>query len=469
MKRLQKLVSRFVTGHPYFSSYLGGIIYYGVAVMWLKDVRTSDLVHDNSIARIIGLTAYLVSVLSFAVALPICLLIYRSLNIKLNRLSVLWLAPAIFVIGELGHSVLFSLVSLGSGGRVGDYWNFGSVGSYLINTPLVYASRIGGLSILSLIVAGIITALAFGLKNRKWLPFFTVVSCSCLLSFIGWQAYKVPNGPSIDVVAISIAVKAEGGSQIRKILEPLPDRSTDLVILPEHSNYWQYDHASQSKTTQRLMKSADSLIIGSAKNYKQSKTTNNIQFTSKDGDILFSQDKWFLVPGGEFVPYIYQAMLTVAGQRHLIDVFNSTRRIVPAADREQVFKRGNIVFGALACSGVNVMSLYRNLARSGATILSNSASVGILGGSEGYSVQSSNLAKLQAIANSRPFVQSARGGSGFIYDHNGNLVAKTDFNTNSVIQKTMQTNSKRTLYTILGDWIIWSAFVVVVFEALRRK
>lgn len=469
MKRLKKLVAQWVTKHPYTSAYLAGVIYYSLAVSWLKDVRTAELIQNDSIAKVVGVSAYLLCVFVFAVIMPFCLYLYRRLNLNISKVSFVWLAPTVWLVGELMRSVLFSLATMGPGGRVGDYWNFGALGYFLINTPLVYAARLGGLYLLSAIVACLFASLAYGFKAKRWLPFLMVIIGASLLSLIGWQSYKSANGPTVNVLAVNIKTKSEGKSQIQEILGSIPKNSADVVVLPEYSNFWQSDNTSQTAIMQHLIKTNGGTVVTSTKNYQPVKTTNDIQFTNSSGQVVFSQAKWFLVPGGEFVPYIYQALLVATGQSHLIEKFNTTRGITPANNREQVFKRDNVAFGSLVCSGVNVLSLYRNLASQGATILTNSASVGILGGSHGYSQASSNLAKLQAVANARPFVQSARGGTSFVYDHNGKLLAKTGLSTNSHVQESVRTNSKRTLYTVLGEWVVWLAIVVIAAKSLRQK
>src|SRR5690606_31808727 len=73
--------------------------------------------------------------------------------------STMWLLSCAWVVSEWLRSVAFSLFLYGNGASIGDFWNFGSLGLALIDTPLGYASRVAGMYGLSLLCVSIALAL----------------------------------------------------------------------------------------------------------------------------------------------------------------------------------------------------------------------------------------------------------------------------------------------------------------------
>ena len=141
-----------------------------------------------------------------------------------------------------------------------------------------------------------------------------------------------------------------------------------------------------------------------------------------------------------------------------------------APSRELAYDTGAVKIGALACSGVVSPEVYRGMASNGATLLTNSGSLDTVGLSPLYHSQTETLGILHAVANARPFVQSARGSYSYAYDINGTLIVKdTSFSTKAMLAS-VQTNNTTTIYTRFGDWLaLLCTFVTITLLGLRFK
>ena len=471
MKKRPKTLLVWLKRHPYIVAYTIGLVYFLASLAWLKNVRTADMISQVWLAKAVSISAYVIMSMIFATSLLVFVFLYKRLKIKLDSYQSIWLIPAIWIVADYLRSIIFSVASLGPGGRIGDFWNFGSVGMWLVNTPIVYAARLGGPYLLSALVVAIIVATINSKKTKSWFPLAVVIFITGLLSFVGWLAYKTPTGPGLDVVTVSLIADQSVGQDSRAIddvIRFLPAQSTDALYLPEYSHFWMHNPSQDTKTAQYILRDSDSLVIHSAQSHYYETVTNNVQYATADGSVLYSQAKWFVIPGGEYVPYFYQSILRLTNNAQLIKQFETSHSVSPAKTMEAPFRHNGVAYGALACSAINVPTLYRSLANHGATILSNAAALSTPGLAQQYHNQSRDQARFQAIANARPFVQSARGSYSFVFDHNGQLLVSTTQQANSAVSVNVSTNSRKTIYTILGDWILLAAVVLISASWYRQ-
>ena len=459
-------MSGFCKKYPLRAVYIVGVFYYAYKISWLRGIRSSDLT-EGWLATIIGFTPYLIAVITFTFVPVIFVRLYIALKIRFTQIRFIWLTPLVWILSESMVSVLFSIVSLGIGGRVGDYWHFGNIGLASVHTPLLYVSRWGGLYFLSFCVVMLVCSLLYAVINRRLLPLAVVVSSIFLLSFSGYYVYRSPIGKSSVMTAIGSRVLADNeyvDNPLPDVVATIPMSSSDAIVLPEYSRYWEYDTKENATKLAAALKDSSGLVIDSSLKSEINRRYNVISYSDSKGNPYNQQYKWFTVPGGEYVPYIFRGPLRLFGQSQAVRTFENTRSISPAKSKEIPFEWNGVSYGVLACSAANAPELYRSVTSSGAQVLVNSASLGTVGLSSKYHDESFAQSKLQAVANARPFVQSARGGYNFILDSNGKIAAKDTSFGDSYIQAAVISNSVKTVYTRLGNWIVYLAFVTVCVQ-----
>jgi apolipoprotein N-acyltransferase len=434
-------------------------------------IRTAEIEQGIAV-KFVAFSAGLIMTGSFALGFVLFVWLYRRLGLRLTQRRALWMVPALWVVTEYVRAIIFSVVSMGPGGRIGPYWTFGNIGYLMAETPFGFAARFGGLYLLTGIAALLFVAGYQSWKKRDPLPILIVVFVAGLLSFAGYHSYKTASGPTRTIGTVRYAYKQEAtqySNESYSILEQVPDDSLDILVLPEYSHYFEEARDEDIPRVQRIMRRDDGLVIHSAREDIQSLGHNMLTFQAPDGQVLNQQEKWFVVPAGEYVPYIYQVILAYAGQERLLLDFNNQKSVNRGETVESPYVFDGVSYGAHACSGVIAPEFYNQLAQAGADVFSNSAALDTMGVSPLFHIESQNMNRLAAIAHAKPFIQGAKGGPAYIIDHNGQLVGKNYELGGGVVIGDVQTNTTKTLYTYLGDWIVYLSIIGLGAYLIHRK
>jgi len=425
-------------------------------------LRTAEIAQGLAF-KFVSFSAATIMVSSFALGYVFFVWLWRRLKLSFDG-ERWWLIPFVWVAAEYLRSVFFSFVSFGPGGRIGAYWSFGNVGYWLVDTPLAFAARWGGLYLLCLMVAWLVVAGIKSWLSKSYKPVSYTVLIIFLLSFSGWLAYRTPTGPERSIAAVQFsneyspeAFSTNASDQLGR----LPENSVDTIVLPEYSHLWEEKTTNDTAAATRALKSPSGLVIDSTQEKSVSLAHNLITYHAADGSHLFTQQKWFSIPGGEYVPYIYQVILAYAGQEQLLMHFNDQKSINHGEVPEQPFYFNGVYWGGLACSGAIAPDLYRGMADRGATVLTNSASLDTMGLSPLYHEEARGMARLHAIANSRPFIQAARGGLSFIFDNNGKFIDQSQKRGYQLLSGNINANETKTIYTMFGDWVVFMSIILI--------
>ena len=431
-------------------------------------LRTAEIAQGIGV-KFVAFTAALIMVASFALGYVLFVWLHRRLRLSLAGRRW-WLIPVAWMVAEYARAVLFSIVSFGPGGRIGAYWSFGNVGYWLVDTPLVFISRWGGLYALSLTAAFLVVASLRSWRQKDWRPIAVVLATAVVVSTAGWALFAQPNGQKRDIVAVQFGNEFSPeafSANTTTLLSSIPAQSADAVILPEYSHLWELQPEADTAALTRILKRDDGLVIDSVQEKSQGLGHNLISYHKSNGDTLFHQQKYFSVPGGEYVPYVYQVILAYVGQEQLLLHFNEQKSINHGDTPELPFAFEGVKYGALACSGIIAPELYRGMTARGAEILTSSASIDTMGISPSYSDQVIKMAKLHAVANARPFVQASRGGYSYIIDQNGGFVDKKLERGYGVLRGEVTSNSSRTTYSYTSDWVVIVGIFVIISMAAR--
>ncbi len=443
-----------------------GYVFLGVVLNWIYGIHTTELIGDTPLAVVFLVLTFVLMVGVLTMGFVLMGALYRRLKISTSNKTILYI-PALWAIGEWFRSVFFSIMSMGDGGSVGPYWNFGSLGFVAVQTPLKYATRIVGLygtSLLFVLIAVIIYKL---IQRRYRYGYLLFIPIAC--SVLGWGVYRTSNGQSLSVGTVAINGEKDTGYEavLDSKLKTAPQ--IDTLVLPEYSYYF---NDSDGTGNSRTLPVDIPLAIDSSSRRQPSGIENMVSFYDKDAKVIQTYQKSFLIPGGEFIPYAYHIILFYSGNTSLVNQFHNEKAVERAPEKEQAFEYRGVSYGALACSGAIAPSLYSRLTNGGAEVLTNSASISTLGVSDAYYRQASQMSVFIATANARPFVQSARGGPSYVLDKDGNILTRIASTPDSdVTSSVIQTNSKKTPYVVLGEWLLYLSFGAIALRLiiLREK
>jgi apolipoprotein N-acyltransferase len=428
-------------------------------------IRTSEIA-PGYVGEVVGFTAFIIMVTSFSSGFVIFIFVIKRLKITLHSPKAILLIPSVWVLAEFLRAILFSIVSLGPSGRIGSYWTYGNLGYFLTITPLRFIGRIGGVYLLSFITVFIIVAI---LQKRTRFLLSTIAVLS-ILSITSWYAYK----PSYKQPSLNVATANYPSTPYPELPSPALNKrilkdtinKVDVLILPEYSHYFEKHTEQDKQALNRIMKDTG-IVIDSVRENNSVQAQNFLRFMRPNGEVLQMQAKWFTVPAGEYIPYIYQVILAYVGQERLLLDFRNQRSINPGTKIEQPYEYNGVRYGSLVCSGVTSPEFYRHLTNKGANILTNSASLGTLGVSSLFHIETQTMIRQFAVDNARPFVQAAKDGPSYIYNSDGRQIGSSTGNID-IVSAEVYVNNKTTLYTRFGNWILYAAAIMLILFYLQK-
>lgn len=448
--------------------------FYALVLSWFLDTNVLALVGFN------GTSALLVKLASLAFmtsVLTLCMLPLGHLlgHLKpLDRQSsplVLLLVPSAWVVSEWLRSIVFGAILYGNGASVGDYWNFGSLGLGLMDSPFAHLTQfIGmyGLSFLAVFVSLLMGRLLVAIKFRSLATtLFAVVFFSAALHILNNQ----PIGSNIlSGVGASVFQREDLMEDIGAEIptQGFNDSEKALVVLPEYSEayYPGLSHIAEQHINNRLAADGISIDVDQG---PDTKWYGTLEFRNKQGQIIGQQTKQLLIPTGEYMPAFLETFFRTTNKSEAMDFFNANRRLYKG-DPPKVYTAGNVVVGPVACSGILARSIYRSLALQGANVFTNSASLSDFNQSRSYFRQSLQMARFHAVANSRYFIQSSRGASAFVLNEKGQFIVKPDSAETKFIDFNFVPLSNKTIYTRLGDWpLVLSGLILLVGGCMFAK
>ena len=459
-----------------------GIATFLVILSWALQTDPEKWAYISGWQAVFGMWAVY---LAFAIALSLQYLVFGGLFLaikpKLNNKSIFLLLPAMWCVAEATRSIMFSIFFMGPGGSIGTYWNFGVLGVAGAVTPLGYLARVVGMFGLSFVVV-VVNICVFWLIQKRWKLPLSILIGIFALGLICYFVWKPPANSRKIVTGYlqqSLVYQTFQGDMtyyelVVKLAAELKEK-TDVLVLPEYSQFFidteqtNTEQFKQAQTTAQEISNANGSIITSTENTSTGKKTNRVVLYSIAGTLKAFNDKTFLIPLGEYMPYVFIGIFKLMSQEQLLYAHQQMRQIAQGQSSGAVFSgENNIKLGSLACSGAIAPELYRSLARNGAELLTNSANLGIFTNAPFYHQQSQQFARFIALSNARPYVQSAAGAYSYSLSSDGEFISKTDDLGFKLQTAQASLGQPRTVYTIIGEWVAWlSALILITFVFIK--
>lgn len=436
--------------------WFSGAAFFAVVVNWMYHIHATELIPNNILAAAFLALTFSIVVGSLSLGFLGFGWVYHRLDIDLMKPSSAIVVPAVWALSEAGRSLLFSIVSLGPGGSIGPHWNFGSLAFAAAVTPLGYASRIIGQFGLSALVIMISLGLVW-LVRRKWQQGIAALCIGALVCGIGWGVSASADGTRLHVGVLQLDDGSYSDYGYQRDLGRLtaahsPSQPLDLLVLPEYSYiFTNQEYKTAEVAALSRLTTNKSLIVTSRSSEAEQGHKNLVTYYSPEGTIAAQQEKQFLIPGGEYIPYFYELILVLSGNTSVIGSHQVKNEVAASNQAAQPVLYGSDRIGALACSGAIAPDFYRKLVSSGATVLTNSAALSTMGLSSSYYAQARQMASFIAVSTARPFVQSARGAQVFMLDSSGRTTVESDKPGVHYIEAEVITNTIKTPYSYMGD------------------
>lgn len=465
----------------FWGGWLAGFIFFALTSRWLLYTFSLNWANLQSGASAVSATIFVWLLLSFTLGTSFGIFALLAFKLKTGTVLDSIIMPSIWIFAEYLKAWIFMLTFWGPGGTLAPYWTMGNLGYVLVDTKFIFWSRLAGVYGVSFIIVFVNAAIFLLLNNAgtaiKKIKAVAVLSIIILSLIIlpNWLFSVQPEKKLLQVALLQtdspfgfapskalIALWKTLKSGEINLVQP------DLVIFPEDSQSMAFMNADDKILLRHLFpdENRPGLIITSVNEtgFSVDAPKEMTIYRNQKGELIDSQEKTFLIPAGEFLPIAVKMFVNIGGNPEIAERFTETRVLTPGNKPEYPVSFGATKIGTLLCSGILSSSLYRSLAKGGAEILINPASLIIFNHNPLLFSQIKNMARFQAIANGRPFIQSANGGQAFYINENGKIVAETKSSEAQFILANVAPVKTKTVFSKFGDWPL--AITVILLLAL---
>lgn len=353
------------------------------------------------------------------------------------------IALCAFILHEYARMWAWMLVTYGKGASTEPHLSITALGYALAdNSYLLQVAAFGGLFALTVLLAVLAIALACIPRSTysqtariQTASALFVVGIVLILPLLHAEPKKQVSGTrmvavfSTNVSATSTVFNSE--ALIKKIVSaPAPD----IILLPEGKTLETVFSQSEQKTfLPSWFETGDVLTIRSTESLENNTTRyNTIVYESSRTGLLAKQHKIFLMPEGEYVPYLSKPFLSWFKDSKIKSI--PEQKTITHGNALVAVPFAGAVFGTLLCSEVFSPFLYHQLATNhGATVLVNLADPQWFQGSHLLFNKTVQIAKVHAVQNRSYFIAAQNSAPSFVINPQGQLLAQTAWGETDIL------------------------------------
>lgn len=433
----------------FFTSALFGFGFFGTSISW---VYISIHLFTESMAAGLSAAVALVILLSFLHTIPFGTFSY-ILTRKANSFAKLLIYPALWTLFEIVKANLlwggFPWVSLG-------YSQTESL--------LVWYANIGGVYLVTYIVAFIACLIAFFICNKTNIKkTITVITIICIM-LIGGLIIKY-NQPQSKTNESQKVVLIQGDfvqgfkwdrdnfAKMQKYYETAAAKyKNSLIILSENAipNYRQYMSSYFNNLTRIADKNNNAILVGSLsieQEGSESQTFNSSILIGKGQGVY---NKHHLVPFGEYFPIKFFGYVDSAG----LSSFNVGKQIQP------IMSAFGSPLANFICYEVGYPEQVRDQLQ-GAKVISIISDDSWFGDSIARE-QQLQISQVRAIENAKYVLTTTSNGITSIIKPNGEIEKELPKDTRGTLEQTIYLNDYQTIWLKIGMSLLWVLLILSI-------
>lgn len=382
--------------------------------------------------------------------------------------------PLLWAATEWAGAIIFSIVSAGPGSLIGAHFSLGHIG-YLLASDIAIAQAavLGGVYLLSALAIAAGTAVyrfIFDATRRERLALsalFLIASSGIIGGHLFLsRSDSEKSGDSISIAVVSADAppklylsrqeEEERADRLLAIMKSVPS-TTQAVFLPEGATFGRYGDVSQ----------VPFLLVVDSENIMDAAGASHsiVVFHYSNGERVQSS-KQFVLPMGEYLPYMYRAGLRIFASADFAEQVLGTRSFVGGRETH-VAKLDNARIAVRFCDEVMSPFLYSNDAAHGASLFANISSYSWFHGSPAVFREMQLIARVRAIENRRSYAQSSNMASAYILDAYGRLVGETRFSAYDVVITNAPSSESKTPYTYF-IYVVPYIFMLTILVGMWR-
>jgi apolipoprotein N-acyltransferase len=480
--------------HAFRGSFLFGLVYMGGVFWWYWDALPLSWagIGNSFIGALIIGTVWVIESGVYACCIGLASALFSLM--RTSRIYDAVLFASLWIVAEWARACVMTVVWMGPDTLVGPHWTIGMLGYALAeNNFLVSFAGVGGGYLVTFIAMCLgFFAYRFVDAARNHARKIATVSLLsiCLIFFVGYLIHAhyahTPTEKTIsaaimqtqipssfeETVDDSIAQFTTLTTLLGGINKATKNESVDIIILPEDARFSDmFFSIPQKKGALRDIigtQNASSTIIDSGRATDDDTIMSRFVYVDADGNTQDVYQKRFLMPFGEFMPYIISGLAHLAGQSSWINAFIKNRAYTPGTTPSTGTLSDGSHVGNLFCSEIMSPILHRDLVRSGAEVLINATSHSALHGSYILGVQQRHIAQMRAAEENRFLLESTNATAALVIGNTGEILYKGDSTkTSFAIYSNVHLIKSLSLYARFGDWIVFLSIGIILFTARK--
>lgn len=451
--------------------WLAGIVYYGVILYWIAPTIATYTRIPLPVAIVLELM--LAAVAGVFIAAFAALLEWLAAS----GISRVIAAPALWIVLEWSRTFFPAAFPWGFVG----YSQF----EVLPILQIVDVAGIYGLSALIVLVnAALVELVRDGVRRHVTLAVALVVVVVAVLGYGVMRLGQVRAlaGPSLRVGLVQGNVAQDQkwrpgldenilSRHVNLTVEAIR-RGAKLVVWPEAAVPFFFNLDRRTERLREVVRSTRVPLLLGAPGYEQRegdvpRQYNQAWMIDADGEIAGPYDKIRLVPFGEYVPWGGLFGLVQKAVEGIGDFGFGTSYVVfdgpPAAGADEPTRAS-----ALICYEAIFPDLTRRFAQSGAQILVNVSNDAWYGRTVAP-YQLLAMIAVRAVENRMPLVRATNTGVSAFVAPDGTITGATPLFEEAVIVEDVKIVRGASLYTQLGDWIVYASIVLIVALVIVRS
>lgn len=431
------------------------------------------------IQPLLVLVSWLLPVMSMGLATGLFALLVRAL--WKNTWHDICIVTSAWTLSGWLSSILFSIVTLGSGSAVYDHFSLGLMGNLAANNAaLLQLAPLGGVYLLSAFFAVSNALLLFTFRASVRTTRVVVICAYGMLvvALYGAHVYVVESptifpdsGKPLRVVAVALWEKPvlypsveDDRAVVRSVLRlthHVPN--AELVVLPESTGFFRSLAAQGDAFSWRGV-----IVDSESSPGPHGKLLSRLEFRfHNDTREPVYSFKQFLLPDGEYVPYAFRDLISYLGERDVLQTLDAHRSFLRGVSVGPIVISGSPI-SVLFCNEAMSPSLYRLEVERGASILVNIASQSWFHSSQIVAKQMENVARIRAAEVRRWYVQSNNLAPALVIDPRGMVVARTEHGAEGVIVADVWPRHDETMFTRFGSWILVVSALILLGALYTR-
>lgn len=336
-----------------------------------------------------------------------------------------------FLIVEILRPYIFTIVTWGGGSTFGAHGSSWAIGSTLAPTPLLAFAHFGGTFTLGLVLIYCVGIIVYPLQNKVKIIGVSVL----MLLYAIIQTVSTPKNyttlrfgilqTSFTHVLVGQNINKVYKDRVQQVVHPAlltlkKSIDPEIIILPEDIRY--LDLLTVLEKEELRNNFPDALIVDGATRLVSDGRKNVSLIYDTKTDAIFSRNKGFMFPFGEYVPYAIQPFIKLAvGEKKLYE-YQKIREYTAGVQPYGIqTRKGNL--GILVCSELTSYSAIVALKNSNPDIVIVQSSLTWTHANPYYIMNHIFSLKILAVMLGKPVISVTNSSPSIMVDAFGNITS----------------------------------------------